>query len=1086
MYPDLLEEWDYEKNAGVDPCSISAGSPKKVHWKCKKNPLHLWEGIVCNRTRKDEGCPYCTGQRTIPSESIAVLYPNLLKQWHPKKNTHLDPYAIPPGSQKRVWWLCDVCGHEWPTYVFVRTKKDAGCKRCSGFEASEKNSLATCHPEIAAEWHPTRNAPLTPRDVTEKSGKRVWWKCKRCLFEWRTNVKNRTHNNSLCPRCALESGVLKTKANKAKIKSIEKLDDLTPNYAYDVDDSLLPESRSIHDMFAQHLKIESETKSIESLFARRTLDKINYQPYYQRNYVWDKDKATYFLESILLGTEVPPLIFYESPAGVEVIDGRQRFETIKRFLNNEIPLTPEGLYVLKPLAKSLFKELEDWLKELFCDTKLRIIKLAVVDESRFTPHQLDMLKKEVFRRYNSGITPLRHVEVEKAVYIHDEPTDYLKRQFSKNEFLFRTAVSLFLRDGDEKDLSDPDTLEKLMQEIRFLLVSAEMPIAATRKKNTLDQFYVRFSEGIEDTGAFYDQFLTKLRLLEKMRAHFSVKKTTANWFWWETLYWALSVLDKEKRASADFASEEAMEELRSFYQAKATVFAPGESQFFYGQFMGRYRTVAAFMERKFGINLQLYISNPRSLNARLPEDTQEALTASDTRLLRIDKQEAIPHTIDDICRMMLKGKFIVRPVYQRGEVINRVKSSAIIESILLGIKLPPLYVFRRDDGVCEVVDGQQRILSILGYIGQPFLDENGNQIKSEKHEYALGKLRILGELTGKIFNELTDALRDKIYDFSLSLITIDQKFNPHFEPVDLFIRLNNRPYPIKENTFEMWNSYVDKEIIDEIKGLSARYGEWFYISQNNLRMRDEELLTILTYFEFRLAADKPTDTDALAFLYIIQTEGGVGVRLKEKAAITRLLNQATLEADTKAKVLKSIKRVDSFLRRVKTILTDKDVEDENTFLDSELTAFFNVENKRYYSRKFQDFYGLWVMTHFLPTEKVNRERVTLKRQLRQLLKEMRTVETGIERGKTPERFMALVREFRKNHAPDERKIRLSDQEKKLLIERQENICPLCNGPLFVTDDVHVDHARSLNRGGKDRFLNLQATHTLCNLKKHTG
>ena len=209
-------------------------------------------------------------------------------------------------------------------------------------------------------------------------------------------------------------------------------------------------------------------------------------------------------------------------------------------------------------------------------------------------------------------------------------------------------------------------------------------------------------------------------------------------------------------------------------------------------------------------------------------------------MLRIDKQEAIPHTIDDICRMMLKGKFIVRPVYQRGEVINRVKSSAIIESILLGIKLPPLYVFRRDDGVCEVVDGQQRILSILGYIGQPFLDENGNQIKSEKHEYALGKLRILGELTGKIFNELTDALRDKIYDFSLSLITIDQKFNPHFEPVDLFIRLNNRPYPIKENTFEMWNSYVDKEIIDEIKGLSARYGEWFYISQNNLRMRDEE------------------------------------------------------------------------------------------------------------------------------------------------------------------------------------------------------------------------------------------------------
>ena len=36
MYPDLLKEWDYEKNAGIDPNSISAGSPKKVYWKCKK------------------------------------------------------------------------------------------------------------------------------------------------------------------------------------------------------------------------------------------------------------------------------------------------------------------------------------------------------------------------------------------------------------------------------------------------------------------------------------------------------------------------------------------------------------------------------------------------------------------------------------------------------------------------------------------------------------------------------------------------------------------------------------------------------------------------------------------------------------------------------------------------------------------------------------------------------------------------------------------------------------------------------------------------------------------------------------------
>ncbi|RID81948.1 DUF262 domain-containing protein [Mesobacillus zeae] len=47
-----------------------------------------------------------------------------------------------------------------------------------------------------------------------------------------------------------------------------------------------------------------------------------YDPYYQRNYVWDADKASYFIESILLGTEIPPLVFFNTGKQIEVIDGR--------------------------------------------------------------------------------------------------------------------------------------------------------------------------------------------------------------------------------------------------------------------------------------------------------------------------------------------------------------------------------------------------------------------------------------------------------------------------------------------------------------------------------------------------------------------------------------------------------------------------------------------------------------------------------------------------------------------------------------------------------------------------------------------
>ena len=110
-------------------------------------------------------------------------------------------------------------------------------------------------------------------------------------------------------------------------------------------------------IFKDHLKIETYSKRLESLYSDRLLRKINYKPYYQRNYVWDKHKASYFIESILLGTEVPPLIFFNNGKTIEVIDGRQRFETVKKFRDNEFSLTKKGLFTLKQLANKNYSDL---------------------------------------------------------------------------------------------------------------------------------------------------------------------------------------------------------------------------------------------------------------------------------------------------------------------------------------------------------------------------------------------------------------------------------------------------------------------------------------------------------------------------------------------------------------------------------------------------------------------------------------------------------------------------------------------------------------------------------------------------------
>lgn len=58
--PTLAEEWNYEKNGTLTPDQVTAGSEKKVWWKCEFG--HEWEAIVLSRNRGN-GCPICAGRK---------------------------------------------------------------------------------------------------------------------------------------------------------------------------------------------------------------------------------------------------------------------------------------------------------------------------------------------------------------------------------------------------------------------------------------------------------------------------------------------------------------------------------------------------------------------------------------------------------------------------------------------------------------------------------------------------------------------------------------------------------------------------------------------------------------------------------------------------------------------------------------------------------------------------------------------------------------------------------------------------------------------------------------------------------------
>lgn len=76
----------------------------------------------------------------------------------------------------------------------------------------------------------------------------------------------------------------------------------------------------IIEIFRDNLKAENKLMSVQSLFlSGRFSKKVDYHPYFQRNYVWDEEKATYFIESILIGTEIPPIVLFQSKGKLEVI-----------------------------------------------------------------------------------------------------------------------------------------------------------------------------------------------------------------------------------------------------------------------------------------------------------------------------------------------------------------------------------------------------------------------------------------------------------------------------------------------------------------------------------------------------------------------------------------------------------------------------------------------------------------------------------------------------------------------------------------------------------------------------------------------
>lgn len=193
-HPELAAEFHPTKNK-IKPDEITAGSGKVIVWLCSKCGW-TWPAICVSR-KKGGGCPACLNRAVTPWNNLAVTNPELLSEYHPTKNK-LKPHEIVAGTGRKIHWLCPKCGWEWAIKGCDRLKSD-GCPACNNHVATPWNNLTVTHPELAREYHPTRNAE-PPDKILAGGDRKIWWICAKCSHVWPTKVCHRK-GGSGCPAC---------------------------------------------------------------------------------------------------------------------------------------------------------------------------------------------------------------------------------------------------------------------------------------------------------------------------------------------------------------------------------------------------------------------------------------------------------------------------------------------------------------------------------------------------------------------------------------------------------------------------------------------------------------------------------------------------------------------------------------------------------------------------------------------------------------------------------------------------------------------------------------------------------------------
>ena len=202
-HPDLLTEWDYEKNkhADIDVNKITCKSNVKAYWKCCEYE-HSFKMSIKDKIN-GKRCPYCSGRKLlIGFNDLQTKYPDLVASEWDYENNDCKPYDYTYKSTIKVSWRCNECNGHYEMQICFKVN-GCGCPYCSGKRVLQGyNDLQSKYPElVASEWDWIENGRhhIKPDSITTGSKTKAYWKCHTYNGSYRMAVYHKTGKTKRMP-----------------------------------------------------------------------------------------------------------------------------------------------------------------------------------------------------------------------------------------------------------------------------------------------------------------------------------------------------------------------------------------------------------------------------------------------------------------------------------------------------------------------------------------------------------------------------------------------------------------------------------------------------------------------------------------------------------------------------------------------------------------------------------------------------------------------------------------------------------------------------------------------------------------------